>query len=84
MNELQLLTAIAERYEQMDVFAEDRMTTVMDLEVTQKQFPEGNLEVLLNLSDGDFAHDLFGIKRHINRREMMVEGCFVPRFVGAS
>jgi hypothetical protein len=29
----------------------------------------------------DFAHDLFGIDRHIDRSTGRLSGCFVPRFV---
>lgn len=28
----------------------------------------------------DFVHDVFGIRRHINRTTGQLEDCFVPRF----
>lgn len=83
--DLDLLVAIAERYEEMVYgWPDERITTIMDLQVTANEFPEANFNVLLNFPDGDFAHDIFGIKRHVNRPEMKIEGCFVPRFVDAS
>ena len=38
------------------------------------------LEELLVAGDGDFAHDVAGIKRHINRESGELGDCFVPRF----
>ena len=50
----------------------------MDLEAAQKDTPL-NLELLRNFKDGDFGHDVFGIRRHLNRRTGKLEDCFVPR-----
>lgn len=38
------------------------------------------LERLLEAPDFDFVHDMFGIRRHINRRTAKLENCFVPRY----
>lgn len=37
------------------------------------------LALLLSWDDGDFGHDVFGIRRHINRSTGQLEDCFVPR-----
>jgi hypothetical protein len=79
---LDLFVAVAERYENMALGTPDeRITTILDLEVTMAEFPEADLNVLLDFPSRDFAHDIFGIKNHINRSEMKIEGGFVPRFV---
>lgn len=85
MIKLETLEKIAKRYEEMvHGYPDDRITTVMDLDVVEKQFPDADFNVLVNFPDDDFAHDIFGIKRHIDRREMKIIDCFVPRFVDAS
>lgn len=38
------------------------------------------LEELLQAEDFDFAHDVFGIMAHLNRRTGRLEDCFLPRF----
>lgn len=38
------------------------------------------LEELLAADDFNFAHDVFGIRRHLDRETGELGGCFVPRF----
>ena len=38
------------------------------------------LDELLSADDANFAHDVFGIQRHINRTTGKLENCFLPRF----
>jgi hypothetical protein len=38
------------------------------------------LRELLGTDDFNFSHDVFGIRRHINRETGQLGGCFVPRF----
>lgn len=38
-----------------------------------------DLIALLNASDGDFGHDVFGIRQHIDRRTGKLGGLFHPR-----
>jgi hypothetical protein len=35
---------------------------------------------LLAADDANFAHDVFGIERHLNRLTGQLENCFLPRF----
>jgi hypothetical protein len=87
MKNVETFAAIAERYENLDIpdfTPEARLTTIMDLQVVGVEHPEANFEILLNFPVGDFCHDIFGIKRHINRQTAIIEDCFVPRFVDAS
>lgn len=38
------------------------------------------LEALRDADDGNFAHDVFGIRRHLDRSTGKLGGCFCPRF----
>jgi hypothetical protein len=38
-----------------------------------------DLKKLLEAPDADFLHDVYGIKRHINRTTGELEDCFLPR-----
>jgi hypothetical protein len=38
------------------------------------------LQEFLEADASNFAHDAFGIQRHINRDTGKLEGCFLPRF----
>lgn len=38
------------------------------------------LSELAAADDFNFAHDVFGIRRHINRETGQLENCFLPRF----
>lgn len=38
------------------------------------------LKDLANAPSFDFAHDILGIRRHLNRNTGKLEDCFVPRF----
>lgn len=38
------------------------------------------LDALLRADEFNFAHDVFGIRRHINRETGKLENCFSPRF----
>lgn len=38
------------------------------------------LSELASTDNFNFAHDVFGIRRHINRQSGELEDCFLPRF----
>lgn len=38
------------------------------------------LSELASADSFNFAHDVFGIRRHINRETGQIEDCFLPRF----
>jgi hypothetical protein len=38
------------------------------------------LEDMAKADDFNFAHDVLGIRRHLNRETGQLEDCFVPRF----
>ena len=57
----------------------DFSTMHMDLEAAHMTCPL-KLAELLATDNGNFAHDVFGIARHINRKTGQLEDCFCPRF----
>lgn len=52
--------------------------TVIALTLLQPKHPL-RLDALLSAPDFDFAHDVFGILRHIDRATGELGNCFVPR-----
>lgn len=57
----------------------ETMTWHMDLLAAHNNCPL-DLTQLLDADDSNFAHDVFGIRRHINRETGELENCFSPRF----
>ncbi len=61
----------------------DRLTFAMDISAADGVNGNAKLdyELLLSASDATFAHDVFGIIRHMNRDTGVIEGLFVPRCI---
>lgn len=57
----------------------DQMSLHMDLSATHAKVPL-RLQELLEADDSNFAHDVFGIMRHMDRSTGLLGDCFVPRF----
>ncbi len=57
----------------------DKMTATMDVTACHANGCELDLQKLLAAPDSDFCHDVFGIRRHIDRRTGKIGGCFLPR-----
>ena len=56
----------------------DQMTAVMDIDACHKNGNPLKLGELLEADDFNFAHDVFGIRQHINRTNGKLSHCFVP------
>ena len=56
-----------------------QIDAMMDLEAAHDEHPL-RLGELLVADDGNFCHDVFGIRRHLNRETKKMEDCFLPRF----
>lgn len=54
-------------------------TAVMDLEACHCNGMPLDLDKLASADDFNFAHDVFGIARHIDRETGKIGDCFVPR-----
>jgi hypothetical protein len=80
--ETALLTEIVNRAEKLSRRFKQptvRATIVLDLVMAHRMQPL-DLELLLAADDVNFAHDVFGIMRHIDRNSGAMRDCFVPRF----
>lgn len=67
-----MATKYGHQYEFMDA----------DMDITACHCGDAPLKLgeLLGADDVNFAHDVFGIRRHLNRETLKLEDCFVPRF----
>ena len=52
---------------------------LMDIGATHATCPL-RLEEFRDADDFNFSHDVFGIRRHLNRQTGRLENCFLPRF----
>jgi hypothetical protein len=52
----------------------------MDITAAHANGNKLRLEELLKADDFNLAHDVFGIRRHIDRNTGELTDCFVPRF----
>lgn len=76
--EILLISAIAKRAKSMG-HPDDLLSIDMDISFAHKEHPL-RLTDLLSADDLNFSHDVFGIRKHFNRKTLKMEDCFVPRF----
>lgn len=57
----------------------DKLTLRMDISAVYVHTPL-KLEALFETDDFNFAHDVFGIMRNIDRQTGELANCFLPRF----
>ncbi|KKL25150.1 hypothetical protein LCGC14_2408200 [marine sediment metagenome] len=57
----------------------DKLTALMDVDSAHKSCPL-RLGALLDADDANFAHDVLGIRRHMDRTTGELTDCFVPRY----
>lgn len=57
-----------------------RLWLDMDLTAVHANGCRLNLQALLVADDFNFAHDIYGILRHLDRTTGQLMDCFVPRF----
>lgn len=58
----------------------DRLSLDMDLCAAHRNGCPLKLDALLAADDANFGHDVFGIRRYMDRRTGKLTGCFLPRF----
>lgn len=61
------------------VVIKDRMGAEMDIMAAHLDCPM-KLDELLAADDFNFLHDVFGIRKNLNRKTGKLDNCFVPRF----
>lgn len=77
-NDFALIKSIADRYQALfDVNQAQRSALVLDLVVVQKRSTL-DLKALLESDESSFAHDIFGIIRHLDRSDGTFNRSFVP------
>jgi hypothetical protein len=57
-----------------------KLDALMDLTACHANGNPLRLEDLLSADDMNFSHDVFGIRRHLNRETGKLEGFFSPRY----
>lgn len=57
-----------------------KLDAMMDVEACHCNGCKLDLQSLLNADEFNFTHDVFGIRRHLDRRTGELQDCFVPRF----
>lgn len=62
----------------------ERLDITMDIIACHANGCPLKLEALLEADDFNFAHDVFGINRHIDRTTGTLQDCFLPRFHNAN
>lgn len=76
--------AIVDRYfgmcDRARVDRPDRQTTLMDLTACHANGCPLDLDGLLAASDFDVAHDIIGIRDHMDRMTGALDGRFLPRY----
>lgn len=83
LEEMDLIVAIAKRAVKMaNELGVDynQMTAVMDINATHANGTPLRLAELLAADNANFSHDVFGIRRHIDRTTGKLGGCFLPRY----
>lgn len=79
-----LIVAIAERATELHRLqrrpAPKLHELVMDLTAVHANGCPLRLDELLEAPDGDFMHDVTGIRRHIDRDTGKLTDCFLPRY----
>lgn len=61
-------------------FKYDWMDADMDITACHLNGTPLKLNALLAADSANFAHDVFGIRRHLNRETGKLEDCFCPRY----
>jgi hypothetical protein len=76
-----LIVQIAERVESdIPNYPDKRQTMIMDLNACHSNGMPLQLEELLKADIFDFTHDIYGIRRHIDRTTGKLQDSFVPRY----
>lgn len=81
--EMAAISKIAKRAVEMASVAGvdyDMMCASMDITACHANGNPLKLEELLNADDFNFSHDVFGIRRHIDRDTGELTGHFLPRY----
>ena len=82
MTHLQTIHAIAKRACKLASSLDVKINFLvmsMDIQKCHESNPL-KLDELLKSDNGNFGHDVFGIREHLNRKTGQLENCFSPRY----
>ena len=82
--EARIIHEIAQRAMKLSARIRDPFTTLdisMDITAVHCNGCPLRLEALRDADDFNFAHDILGIRRHLDRDTGQLGDCFLPRFV---
>ncbi len=82
--EMDLINQIVNRVMTMGIKGYTRMDCVMDITACHANGSPLDLVRLLAADEFNFAHDVLGIRNHIDRQTGELKNCFVPRFSRAA
>ncbi len=77
-NDGDLIEKVAVRALQMEL-NDDKVEVMMDITAVHLNDTELDLKRLLEADDFNFAHDIIGIRRHIDVNTGKLRNCFLPR-----
>lgn len=84
IEELNLIKRIADRaaglYERINGEAVPPQFIAAEIEFVHRNVCPLRLKEFADTDDGNFAHDIGGIHRHLNLSKKQFEDCFCPRF----
>lgn len=78
--EFKTINRIVKRAMNLKIKGYSAMTCDMDITACHCNGNPLDLSRLLEADDFNFAHDILGIRAHINRDTGALENCFSPRF----
>lgn len=74
-----LIARVVDRAAKRKLMMDDRLALTMDLSASHANGTPIDFQKMLDAPAVDFAHDILGIQRHLNRQTGKLENCFVPR-----
>lgn len=74
----EVLTRIINRADDMNLLQFDRQAILMDFKIAIDCL-DLDLYKLLKFDDNNFTHDIIGIQKYVNRKEMTFNDMFLPR-----
>jgi len=80
IEEMTLIEQIVNRAES-ELGYSDKVGLMMDLAYVHTKCFELNFADLVKADKENFAHDIQGIYKHWNRKDMRMDGGFLPRYV---
>lgn len=79
-----LMRVVDRAINELNGYPDEPRTLIMDLNACHANGCPLDFAGLLTAHLGDFSHDIYGVREHINRQTGKLEDCFVPRYALAN